>query len=147
MKTYNHAFRIAFSVSGSTSTDGSDITPVQFKSALENRIAELSKNSDEWIEAVGEPWDSYEEVPKLLEFTVIGFSEDNGGIFCEHVEAHDDLSAFQVAAKGNEHITFVAVVPGHQNQGVGINFPGPGIVDADTVLEQPEVFGNEECTP
>lgn len=141
MTTYNHLFAVAFSVSGSTHPKGEDVTPGQFRAAVMRRLGQLSDSSDEWFEAVGEPEDTFVEEPDLLEFTVLGYVEETGSIFCEHVEALDDLSAFQAAAKDNEHITFVAVLPGHLNEGAGINFPGTGVVDATTVLEQPEVFG------
>lgn len=142
ISAYNHLFSVAFSVTGSAHPKGEDVTPQQFRAAVLRRLEQLTDNADEWFEAVGAPHDTFVETPDLLEFTVIGYREETGSIFCEHVEAHDDLSAFHVAAKDNEHITFVAVVPGHQSEGVGINFPGTGVVDASTVLEQREVFGN-----
>lgn len=58
--TYNHAFAVAFSVGGSTSEDGSDVTPAQLKAALLKRVADLDAH-DEWREAVGAPGDTYEE--------------------------------------------------------------------------------------
>jgi len=58
--TYNHAYTIAFSVSGSTHPKGEDVTPAQLREALEARIVDLTKNG-EWEEAVGAPFDTYEE--------------------------------------------------------------------------------------
>lgn len=140
MNTYNHIFSLGFSVSGSVHPKGEDVTPAQFRAGVDKRLKQLGLDEKEWSEAVGPAEDSYVETKPLLDFTVIGFREDTGSIFCEHVEALNEASAFYVAAKDNEHITFVAVVPGHQSEGVGISFPGSGVVDAFVVLEQPEVF-------
>lgn len=60
MKTYNHAFSLGFSVAGSTDPEGEDITSAQFAAAVCRRIAELVEE-EEWGEAVGAPFDSYEE--------------------------------------------------------------------------------------
>ncbi|MFA7523382.1 MAG: hypothetical protein WCY71_10715 [Halothiobacillaceae bacterium] len=141
MKTYNHAYTVAFSVKGSTHPEGADVTPEQFEAALTARIRELNSNVDEWAEAVGLPFDSFEEEVVLQPFTVLGFCEDTGQVLCDHVEAENDLHAFHVAAQQHGHISFVAALPGHLQEGEGISFPGTGFVDALTVLDQPEVFG------
>lgn len=143
MNTYNHLFSLGFSVSGSTHPDGEDVTPAQFRAAVDKRLKQLGLNEKEWSEAVGPADDSYvedvEDEP-LLAFTVIGFVEDTGRIFCEYVEALNEASAFYVAAQGSKQVTFVAVVPGHPTKGVGISFPGSGVVDDFVVREQFEVF-------
>jgi len=59
---YNHAFTLAFSVTGSKHETGEDITPEQYVQALEQRISEVSK-ANQWEEAVGMPFDSFEELP------------------------------------------------------------------------------------
>lgn len=61
-KTYNHAFDIAFSVSGSRHPKGEDVTPRMIREALVSRLAEMSDT--ELLEAVGAPFDSYEETRK-----------------------------------------------------------------------------------
>lgn len=59
-KTFNHAYTIAFAVSGSKTEDGSDLTAEQFKPALLARIESICRN-DNWKEALGAPYDTYEE--------------------------------------------------------------------------------------
>ncbi len=58
--TYNHAFTIAFSVAGSMSEDGEDVTAEQMVAALQMRIKDLMANN-ELLEAVGGPFDSFKE--------------------------------------------------------------------------------------
>lgn len=58
MKTYNHAFTIAFTVI-SDHPEGEDITPQQFRHAILDRLASLVE--DELLEAVGPPYDTSEE--------------------------------------------------------------------------------------
>jgi hypothetical protein len=60
MKTYNHAYSIAFSVSNSTHPEGEDLTQEQLVSAILKRVADLIDNN-EMLEAVGLPFDTYEE--------------------------------------------------------------------------------------
>lgn len=58
MKTFNHAYTIAFSIV-SNHREGDDIVPQAFRHAVLNRLAALT--DDELIEAVGMPFDTYEE--------------------------------------------------------------------------------------
>lgn len=58
MTKYNHAFDIAFSLE-SDDPDAKDVTPAMFKAALLERIAQLDA-SNEWEEACGAPFDTYE---------------------------------------------------------------------------------------
>lgn len=60
VKTYNHAFTLAFSVSGSNDPEGLDITAEQFYTAIIKRAKSLLAN-DEMLEAIGAPFDSYAE--------------------------------------------------------------------------------------
>jgi hypothetical protein len=60
MKRYNHAYAIAFSVSGSAHPAGEDLTQEQLVFAILKRIADLVDNN-ELVEAVGLPHDTYEE--------------------------------------------------------------------------------------
>ena len=60
MKTYDHAFTLAFSMGGSTDPDGHDVTAEQMKAALIARIDGLVEN-DEMLEAAGAPFETYEE--------------------------------------------------------------------------------------
>lgn len=58
VKTYNHAFTIAFEVSGSTTEDGEDITVARYVAALQERIRDLVAN-EALLEAIGAPFDSF----------------------------------------------------------------------------------------
>lgn len=60
MKTYNHGFDLGFSIGGSTTPDGEDLTAAQLREGLQKRINSLS--DDELLEALGAPFDSYEEM-------------------------------------------------------------------------------------
>jgi hypothetical protein len=60
MKTYNHAYTLAFSVSNSTHPEGEDVTQTQLAIAILRRVADLV-NNNEMVEAVGLPFDTYEE--------------------------------------------------------------------------------------
>lgn len=144
MKTYNHLFSLAFTVSGSTHPDAEDVTPSQFRAAVIKRLDQIGADKDEWFEAVGEPSDSYVEEPPLLDFTVIGFREESGQIWCGHVKAHCKSSAFAAAAREEETLTFVACMQGLHHEADTLGFPGEGVVDADTVLNQPDVFGRSD---
>lgn len=59
MTTYNHAYDFAFSVSGSTCEEGLDLTAAQLRHKLRERIDSLT--DEELMEALGAPFDSYEE--------------------------------------------------------------------------------------
>lgn len=83
----------------------------------------------------------------MKDFTVVGYFEDSREIFSLKVTAEDEISAFAVVAKKHDDACFVAVLAGHLEEGKGIDFPGSGVVDADTVLSQPDVFGTGELTP
>lgn len=78
-------------------------------------------------------------------FTVISFSDDTGQTLCDHVHALNGIHAFWVAASLRPTMTMVAALPGHLTEGAGdLIFPGSGLVAADTILSQPEVFGPSE---
>lgn len=59
--TYNHAFEIAFSLKGSKCRSALDVSAKELKQALLSRIADLEQNPNEFHEAVGAPFDTYEE--------------------------------------------------------------------------------------
>ena len=75
-------------------------------------------------------------------FTVIGLYPETGQIFCDHIEARDDLHAFWLVAESTDaEIDFVACIPGFLTDcNDTIFFPGTAVVSSDTVLEQPEIF-------
>jgi hypothetical protein len=60
MKKYNHAFALAFSIN-SDHPDGDDITGEEFTAAVQRRVDDINSSGDlEWSEAVGIPYDTYE---------------------------------------------------------------------------------------
>jgi len=59
MGKYNHACSISFTVI-SDDPQGNDFTPAMLREALFRRIADLDFSED-WVEAVGAPFDTYEE--------------------------------------------------------------------------------------
>lgn len=58
MPRYNHAYTVAFSLN-SDHPDGEDVTPEMLRVALLRRIIQLDEDG-EWEEAVGAPYDTYE---------------------------------------------------------------------------------------
>lgn len=66
-KIYNHAFTIAFSLD--TDYEGDKVPAHELLNALEIRLLELKKNPDEIIEAVGLPYDTYEnDIENSIDF-------------------------------------------------------------------------------
>ena len=60
MPRYNHAFDISFTVE-SDHPEADDVTPAMLKAGLLKRIADLYTAGDnEWLEAAGMPYDTYE---------------------------------------------------------------------------------------
>ncbi|WP_152966553.1 hypothetical protein [Gulbenkiania mobilis] len=77
----------------------------------------------------------------LKPFTVIGFYEGSGEIVCLHTEARNATQAFWVVAQSHTDLELVASLNGHLSEGEEtITFPGQGLVSAETVLDQPEVY-------
>jgi len=59
---YNHMFSINFTVKGSTDYYGGDITPEQFRAAINKRMDDLDSEGElAWDEGIGLPLDTYEE--------------------------------------------------------------------------------------
>lgn len=79
----------------------------------------------------------------MEKFTVLSVNDGSGQIYSDHVEANDRLHAFAVVAKQreSESIFFVACMDGHMEEDEQITFPGESTVYSETVLEQPDVFG------
>lgn len=74
-------------------------------------------------------------------FTVIAIVDESGQIVCHHVMAKSELNAFAVLAEKENYLSMVAVLPGHVKENRGIAFPGDSLVDSETILGQPDVFG------
>lgn len=77
----------------------------------------------------------------MNKFTVISFYDESGQIVCDHVTANSGSHAFALVAKQRPGCTLVSAVKGHLTEASeDIAFPGEGVVDAETVMEQPDVF-------
>ena len=75
--------------------------------------------------------------------TVIGYYEDDGQLFAHHVEAEDTMDAFYECSKRpdmDDNAIFVVALPGELDEGEDFDMPGEGVVDSETVLDQPDVF-------
>ena len=86
---------------------------------------------------------------RLKPFTVVSYSEVTGMIFKDQVHARDGIHAFAVVAaneRADNAVTFVCSIAGHLSEGEGIDFPGEGVVDSDTVIQQSDVFGDGGIT-
>lgn len=83
-----------------------------------------------------------EPATHLLEpFTVVGFDEGSGGLFCDRVLGLSEMDAFAVSATNRaSDAVFVAALSGHLSEEAGLFFPGESLVYASTVREQSEVF-------
>ena len=66
-KLYNHAFTIAFSLD--TDHEGDKVPAHEILFALQQRVRDLANNPDEILEAVGLPYDSYEnDIPNSVDY-------------------------------------------------------------------------------
>lgn len=80
---------------------------------------------------------------KLKSFMVICFDEDSRQINSFAAKAARGLEAFYAVAQEhpNRDLTFVVAVEGtHAATARLLTYPGEGLVSAETVLEQPDVF-------
>lgn len=75
-------------------------------------------------------------------FTVIGYYEESGQIFSDHVLADTAGGAFAASAAERPDACYVCAMPGHLFEGNHVEFPGDGVVDGATILEQTDVFAD-----
>lgn len=90
--------------------------------------------------------DDGEESP-MQDFTVIASDSDEGTLHVFHVEATDPYHAFGVVARNEakeegRRLDFLTALYGTHQEGKTFVLPGEGIVCAETVLEQPDIFGS-----
>ena len=78
------------------------------------------------------------------EFSVLGFYEESGQTFLHHVLAETPNAAFAVVANRHRDAVLIATLDGHIKEGAGVTFSGESLVDAEAVLEQPDVFGTPD---
>jgi hypothetical protein len=74
-------------------------------------------------------------------FTVIGHGEHSRQLFIEYVKADDGLNAFATAAAMRPDAEFSVAIKGRLDETDGLTLPGEGLVCAETILEQDDVFG------
>lgn len=77
-------------------------------------------------------------------FTVIGYEEKTGRICCDHVEANNPFQAFFVSAQKNASLSFISAHRGTLQESFEFDCPGEGVVDAETILQQEDVFNMPE---
>lgn len=75
-----------------------------------------------------------------MPYTVVGFMSRTGGLVCEHLLASSGLNAFARAA-ATDGMEMVAALAGRFTENDLLTFPGEGVVDSETIRDQPEVFG------
>ena len=85
---------------------------------------------------------SAQDATSARQYTVIGHSDVDGGLFCEHVNADNGLNAFAVAAALHPDADFSAAVVGHLKEDGALHFPGESLVSASTIIEQHDVYGH-----
>lgn len=112
--------------------DFSHLTVVEAKKKAERLYAATKSNPESSVAATLKP------------FTVLGFNGSTGQIFAHHIDAIDGCHAFAIIASKYQNAEFVAAVEGHLAEATGLTFPGESVVDAETVIEQPEVFGSAD---
>lgn len=78
----------------------------------------------------------------MQDYTVIATIAGSGQLVAHHVEATGPFHAFTVAAELDDELEFVCCLPGTHMEHDTLFFPGESVVDADTVLDQPEVFND-----
>lgn len=74
-------------------------------------------------------------------FTVLAVDSHTGQIRVFHVQARNGMHAFsKVAEDESNSVEFVASMPGHLTESVGLVLPGECVVFSETVREQDDVF-------
>lgn len=133
--SYNHAFTLAFEVSGSKDPEGNDITGLEYARSLLFRIGELAKDESVWEGALGAPFDTFEELPgdDIRPYTVIGFYDDTGQVVFHHIEAKSDSSAFARAAQELPTLRILLALPGHHSGATGLVVASESVVGVEAI--------------
>lgn len=76
----------------------------------------------------------------MKKFTVLGYYEESFQTFAHHVEAQNASQAFFKVACDFPDANFIVALNGFHQEDVSLTFPGEGVVDAETVLEQEDIF-------
>lgn len=128
--------------------DESDITPILESATPEQREAIIDwyfdYANDDDTEAYYEITEHKPEVEEseaqLDNFSVFGFYEESGQSFLDHVQAMNEFDAMRVSAESRPDATYLCAMAGLLRESAGVAFAGEGVVDAQTILEQSDVF-------
>lgn len=86
------------------------------------------------------------ESSEPAKFAVIGYYEENGQVFCDHVTASDPFNAIAKSAAEREgDPAYVGALPVEDTS--RLEYAGEGVVFAETVREQSDVFPLDDDSP
>ncbi|MBP8275354.1 MAG: hypothetical protein KAX55_00475 [Propionivibrio sp.] len=86
------------------------------------------------------------ESSEPAEFAVIGYYEENGQVFCDHVTASDPFNAIAKSAAEREgDPAYIGALPVEDTS--RLEYAGEGVVFAETVREQSDVFPLDDDSP
>lgn len=128
--------------------EAEDITPIlesanaQQREAIIDWYFEFSDDEDtEAFYEITEHTPSTLEADESLEnYSVFGFYEESGQSFLDHVQANNEHDAMRVSAESRPDATYLCAMAGLLRERAGVAFAGEGVVDAQTILEQSDVF-------
>lgn len=128
--------------------DATDITPILESTTPEQREAiidwyfEFADDDDtEAFYEITEHTPSTPESDDPMEnYSVFGFYEETGQSFLDHVQANNEFDAMRVSAESRPDATYLCAMAGLLRESTGVAFAGEGVVDAQTILEQSDVF-------
>lgn len=151
-KLYHVSYQADFNPSPTLWTVAADSLFEAYALALVEQDCAVETLLHDLLDPTGDALDGYEigeylggsvnyKSPRLEHsFTVLAIGP-NGQIIPVQVNAIDPLSAFAAAAAEHGDLEFVAALPSWAMATGLVEFPGSAVVDAETVLQQPEVFG------
>ncbi|WP_372997559.1 hypothetical protein [Marinobacter sp.] len=125
-----------------------DITPILAAANAEQREAIIDwyfeYSDDDETEAFYEITEHTPSAPEseepLENYSVFGFYEETGQSFLDHVLAINEYDAMRVSAESRPDATYLCAMAGLLRESAGVAFAGEGVVDAQTILEQSDVF-------
>lgn len=77
-------------------------------------------------------------------YTVVGYYEKTGRIFTDSIETDGAYRAMYLSAKNRPDATYICSHKGAFQEGEGLEYAGEGVVDAETILEQSDVFNRAD---
>lgn len=120
-------------------------TSVEFTlGAIEGYLARKADMGDEFAKNLHELLTPLlSEFEGTRDFTVLASVANQGTLKVFHVSAVDGYQAFGKVAHAHpdDDLEFLASLVGRHDEGTTFNLPGEGIVCAETVREQEDIFG------